>query len=211
LVVGFGNSGGEIAIDLYEQGARPSIAVRNPVNVVPREVFGIPILSLGLIQRLFSPAVADRITAPLIRALVGDVEAMGLRKLPYGPATQVRTHRRIPLIDIGTINLICRGQISVRPGLDRFDPGHAVFADGTRTRFDAVIAATGYRPRVDFLDANTPAIDREGRPRSSGGETTEPGLFFCGYHVSPNGMLREITVEAKRLAALIARESNRPV
>ena len=29
LVVGFGNSGGQIAIDLHEHGARPSIAVRS--------------------------------------------------------------------------------------------------------------------------------------------------------------------------------------
>src|SRR5690606_5581069 len=36
LVVGFGNSGGEIAVDLHEHGARPSISVRNPVNEIGR-------------------------------------------------------------------------------------------------------------------------------------------------------------------------------
>jgi cation diffusion facilitator CzcD-associated flavoprotein CzcO len=50
LVVGFGNSGGEIAIDLYEHGAEPAIAVRNAVNVIPRELVGIPILSIGILQ-----------------------------------------------------------------------------------------------------------------------------------------------------------------
>ncbi len=40
LVVGFGNSGGEIALDLWEHGAQTSMAVRSPVNVVPREVLG---------------------------------------------------------------------------------------------------------------------------------------------------------------------------
>ncbi|HYL72520.1 MAG TPA: NAD(P)/FAD-dependent oxidoreductase, partial [Candidatus Dormibacteraeota bacterium] len=34
LVVGLGNSGGEIAIDLCEHGAHVSLAVRGPVNVV---------------------------------------------------------------------------------------------------------------------------------------------------------------------------------
>jgi len=34
LVVGFGNSGGEIAIDLVEHGAATEIAVRSPVNVI---------------------------------------------------------------------------------------------------------------------------------------------------------------------------------
>ena len=32
-----------------------------------------------------------------------------------------------------------------------------------------------------------------------------PGLYFCGFYVSPTGMLREISLEAQRLARLIAR------
>jgi cation diffusion facilitator CzcD-associated flavoprotein CzcO len=40
-VVGFGNSACEIAIDLCEQGADPAMAVRSPVNVVPRDLLGI--------------------------------------------------------------------------------------------------------------------------------------------------------------------------
>jgi indole-3-pyruvate monooxygenase len=39
LVVGFGNSGAEIALDLLEQGARPAVAVRSKVNVIPRDLF----------------------------------------------------------------------------------------------------------------------------------------------------------------------------
>jgi indole-3-pyruvate monooxygenase len=34
LVVGFGNSACEIAIDLYEQGVTPFISVRSPVNIL---------------------------------------------------------------------------------------------------------------------------------------------------------------------------------
>src|SRR5207244_8183372 len=48
LVVGFGNSGGEIAIDLFEQGARPAIAVRSAVNVIPRDFVGLAILAWGI-------------------------------------------------------------------------------------------------------------------------------------------------------------------
>jgi indole-3-pyruvate monooxygenase len=43
LVVGFGNSGGEIAIDLVEHGAAATeIAVRSPVDVINRETLGLP-------------------------------------------------------------------------------------------------------------------------------------------------------------------------
>ncbi|HTE12504.1 MAG TPA: NAD(P)/FAD-dependent oxidoreductase, partial [Chitinophagaceae bacterium] len=67
LVVGFGNSACEIAIDLYEQGAIPSMAVRSPVNVIPRDILGIPILELSLLMSRLPPRVADMITAPLLR------------------------------------------------------------------------------------------------------------------------------------------------
>ena len=43
LVIGMGNTGAEIALDLAESGARPTISVRNGVHVVPRDLFGIPI------------------------------------------------------------------------------------------------------------------------------------------------------------------------
>jgi hypothetical protein len=35
-----------------------------------------------------------------------------------------------------------------------------------------------------------------------------PGLYFCGYHVSSTGMLREIALEAKKISASIARKRN---
>src|SRR4029079_8537650 len=67
LVVGFGNSACEIAIDLYEQGAVPSMSVRSPVNVIPRDIMGIPILRLSLPMSLLPPGLADKIIAPLMR------------------------------------------------------------------------------------------------------------------------------------------------
>ncbi|HEX3769044.1 MAG TPA: NAD(P)/FAD-dependent oxidoreductase [Puia sp.] len=39
LVIGFGNSACEIALDLHEQGAFPSMSVRSAVNILPRDVF----------------------------------------------------------------------------------------------------------------------------------------------------------------------------
>jgi indole-3-pyruvate monooxygenase len=204
LVVGFGNSGGEIAIDLHEHGARPTIAVRSAVNVIPREILGVPVLALGLVQRLLSPEIADRLNAPLLKASIGDLQPYGLRKLPYGPATQIRKHGRIPLIDVGTVALLKRGAITARPGVRSFQRGAVVFDDGSRTRFDAVILATGYRPRVDaFLSAGLDAVDSNGAPTSSGRESAAAGLYFCGYHVSPNGMLREMALEARRIASAI--------
>ena len=206
LVVGFGNSGGEIAIDLWEHGAQPSLAVRGPVNVIPRELFGIPILAIGIAQRWLPPRLADALNAPILRAVMGDLTRYGLRQPPRGPLSQIRREARIPLIDVGTIGLIKRGQIAVRPGIESFTEEGVTFTDGQQGKFDAVILATGYRPRVNaFLEGASDALDEHGTPSSSGCEASLPGLYFCGYYVSPTGMLREIALEAQRISAAIAR------
>ncbi len=45
LVVGFGNSGGEIALDLAEASIDVTLAVRSPVQIIPRDLLGFPILT----------------------------------------------------------------------------------------------------------------------------------------------------------------------
>ncbi len=206
LVVGFGNLGGEIAIDLYEHGAKPSLAVRNAVNVIPRELAGIPILAIGIVQNNLPVWLADAINAPILRAVVGDITKYGLRKLPYGPATQIRKDKHIPLIDVGTMELIRDGQIKVYSGVDEYSENRIKFADGREANFDAVILATGYRPRVnDFLQEVSSVLDKDGTPVSTGKESTMPGLYFCGYYVSPTGMLREIAREAKQISNSITK------
>jgi cation diffusion facilitator CzcD-associated flavoprotein CzcO len=43
LVVGIGNTGAEIALDLCEHGARVFLSVRRPQNILPREFLGTPL------------------------------------------------------------------------------------------------------------------------------------------------------------------------
>ena len=207
LVVGFGNSGGEIAIDLWEHGSQVSLAVRSAVNVIPRELFGVPILSIGILQSKLPSYIEDAINAPILRVAIGNITKFGLRKLPYGPITQIRRDRHIPLIDIGTMKLIKNGQVTIYDGIKEFTEEGIIFKDGKQAQFDAVILATGYRPRVNtFLTSVSAMIyDEKGTPLSSGYETKMPGLYFCGYYVAPTGMLREIGIEAKRICINIAR------
>jgi cation diffusion facilitator CzcD-associated flavoprotein CzcO len=203
--VGFGNSGGEIAIDLWEHGAKPGIAVRNAVNIIPREIFGIPILSIGIVQSKIPPKLADAINAPILRAVIGDITKYGLRKLPYGPAVQIRNDAHIPLIDVGTLQLIKDGHLEVYAGIQEFTGDGVIFLDGKQGVFDAVVLATGYRPRVNsFLNVDPTIFNQDGTPLHSGSDTSIPGLYFCGYHVSPTGMLREIGIEARQICASIA-------
>lgn len=215
LVVGFGNSGAEIAVDLYEQGARPALAVRGAVNVIPRDICGIPVVAIAACTAKIPPAVSDFLFAPLLSLAIGDITSLGLRKLRYGPQQQIARERRVPLLDVDTLSHMRDGHIAVYPGMVRFTETGVVFEDGRELTVDAVIMATGYRPALhEFLPAAARVTDAGGAPLVSGRESPLPGLYFCGFRVSRTGMLREIGVDARRIAGSIAtgrRGAGRPL
>jgi indole-3-pyruvate monooxygenase len=201
LVVGFGNSACEQALDLVERGAQVHLAVRSPVNVLPREILGVlPVLPLGMVMRHLPTPVADALAWPMVRMTVGDVTKLGLRKLPYGPNAQIARDHHVPLLDIGTMKQIKQGHITLHGDLDRFTEAGVHFADGSQLAVDAVVLATGYRAAVgDFLVGWEAVCDSAGTPTTSGAPTALDGLYFCGMYVSPAGMLREIRLEAARI------------
>lgn len=203
LVVGFGNSGGEIAIDLAGHGARPTLAVRGPVNVVPRRLLGTPIEDVaGLLERL-PTWLADIAGRAARRLRFGDVERFGLRFAPYSPSRQVAQRARIPLIDVGTIALIRRGTVRVRPGVASLDGRRVAFADGAREAFDAIVLATGYRAGFPAFLEPAHGLDTRLPLRLPVAE----GLHFCGMTVPASGTLARIASEARTIADTIAGRS----
>ena len=86
------------------------------------------------------------------------------------------------------------------------DTTEVVFEDGTKESFDAVIAATGYRPALSEFLAGADAIcdPKTGLPPKSG-EAVLPGLYFGGFFISPRGMLNQIRLHALHIARAIAR------
>src|SRR5262249_49418659 len=66
LVVGFGNSGGEIALDLADSRVDVMLAVRSPVQIIPRDLLGIPILSWVILYRRLPARLVDAINAPIL-------------------------------------------------------------------------------------------------------------------------------------------------
>src|SRR5580698_3646792 len=201
LVVGFGNSGGEIALDLANAGVDTTLAVRGPVQILPRDLLGFPILSWAILQQPLPARLVDTLNAPVLRLAVGSIEKLGLQRAAKGPRQMIEEDGRVPLIDIGTLAKIRDGSIRVRGGIDRFTPDGVVFADGREEKFDAVVLATGFRSDLRGLIPDVDGVlDEHGTPRVTGQATTAPGLYFCGHIVSPTGQLREIGIEALRIA-----------
>lgn len=208
LVVGFGNSACEIAIDLYEQKAMPSLSVRSPVNVIPRDVLGIPVLELSLLLKHLPPRVADIVSYPAMRLSIGNLTKLGLTKLPYGPVEQISKYATAPVLDIGTIKHIREGHIKVYGDIDFIETKTIFFKDGKSAEFDAIIAAIGYQRSYsdiagfdeERLEDLIVCVDKQ---KYFG----KNGLYFCGFWVSPTGQIREIALDAKKIAIHIATNS----
>jgi len=205
LVIGYGNSGAEIALDLAEAAVDVTLSVRSPVNVVPRELFGVPILAFPAAEQWLPPRVADALNAPLVRFAIGSLAAAGLTKAAKGPLQSIEEDGRVPLIDIGTLDAIRDGRIKLRGDIASIGRESVVFKQSPAEPFDTIILATGFRPNLRTLlpDAKD-VLNATGAPLVSGRATAEPGLFFCGAIPSALGQLRQIGIEATRIAAAAA-------
>lgn len=207
LVVGFGNSGCEQAICLHEHGALSSLSVRSGVNVLPRDILGMPVLEASKLTKWLPPKIADWINRPLIYFYIGDITQYGLQKHRYGPAEQLQKENRVPLLDIGTMRLIREGHITVYPNIQRIAGKTVLFEDGRTQDFDAIIMATGYRHNLRaWLDISEERLADLKQPIQKQRFVGQDGLYLCGFYLSPNGMLHEIAHEAQFIAQAIRRQ-----
>jgi cation diffusion facilitator CzcD-associated flavoprotein CzcO len=199
VVVGIGNSGAEIAVDLVEHGASSvSIAVRSTPPISAREIAGIPVQLLGMLLAPAPPALVDRIGSHLRLKATGDLTRFGLGREAWGPFTA----RRPPVIDAGFLELLTAGRIDARPAVESFTPDGVKFADGSEAGADVVVGATGYATGLETLIRTPGAVDHRGLPTRSGEAS---GLFFAGFAESPRGQLFESARSAGPLARSIER------
>ena len=205
LVVGAGNTGAEIALDLAERGAKPTLAVRAPVNVVPRDLLGMPIQLTSIRLRNAPLRLADGIGRLASRLAFGNLAPLGFPRPSMGPISAIKLRQRIPLIDVGTIAAIKRGEIVVKPGVARLTETAAVFADDSAAEVDAIVLATGFSAALAEFVAVADVLDDAGSPRDWRAGDACPNLFFVGYEVVPTGHLRQIAARAQAVAAEIAR------
>lgn len=206
LVVGAGNSGAEIAVDVAEGGAaQVFLAVRTPPAIVRRDLFGLPSQLLGIATAYLPVPVADRIARTLRRLSLPDLSGYGL-PAPARPYSDFLRRRVIPILDVGLVAAVRSGGVRVVAALERFEDGAAVLADGSRLQVDAVIAATGYRTALEPLVGHLGVLDERGEPLVYAAQEhpRAPGLHFVGYQLTLGGTLRLIGIEAKQLARTVA-------
>jgi cation diffusion facilitator CzcD-associated flavoprotein CzcO len=207
LVVGVGNTGAEIAVDLVEGGAaRVRLAVRTVPHIVRRSTLGWPAQYSGVLVRRLPVRFVDRLSRLQARAALPDLSAHGLPRPDTGLYSRVK-EGAIPVQDVGLIDAVRGGKVEIVAAVDSFEDGKVVLADGSRIEPDAVIAATGYTRALEGLVGHLGVLDERGKPAAHGGRTPAgaPGLYFTGYTNPISGMLRELARDAGKIAKAVAR------
>jgi putative flavoprotein involved in K+ transport len=187
LLVGAGNSGAEIAMDL---------AKTHKVYLSGREVGHIPFNIAGFPGRLF-------LVRLVIRGMFHHILTM---RTPMGRKFRSKMHGHgMPLIRTRP------GQLE-RAGVRRIGKitgirdGKAVADDGAEISFASVIWCTGFHSGFDWIDL--PVLDGHGTPRHRHGRSTDvDGLYFAGlpfqYAVS-SVLVSGVGRDARRVAGWIA-------
>jgi cation diffusion facilitator CzcD-associated flavoprotein CzcO len=213
LVVGMGNTGAEIALDLAEHGVATTLSVRSPVNIVLRDVLGRPTQETSLLLSRLPRRVGDALASFFARVSVGDIERLGLRRSAMSPLRELRELGRTPVIDVGTLARIRAGEIVVRPGIRRLHASTVEFVDGTTAPTDAIVLATGYRAGIDALFPGLEVpVDDHGLPTHVVGQGPLAGVYFVGFDTrQPGGLLRTIAMQAVAVGERICAGAAAPV
>ncbi|MFI8105974.1 flavin-containing monooxygenase [Streptomyces sp. NPDC086023] len=207
LVVGVGNTGAEIAVDLAAGGAgRVRLAVRTAPHIVRRSTLGWPAQRTGILCRRLPVRLVDRLGAAVGKLSVPDLSEYGLPRPETGLYTRVR-EGAIPVQDVGLIDAVRERRVEPVAAVESFEGAEVVLADGSRVTPDVVVAATGYGRALEGLVGHLGVLDERGRPVVHGARTPAgaPGLYFTGYTNPISGMFREMALDAERIAKALAR------
>ena len=159
LLVGAGNSGAEIAMELRGAG--------HPVMMAGPEVGSVP--------GWFQSPVGQVLVAPLL--FRGIFHRLLTESTPAGRRVKAKGHRAVPLIRTLPKHLAAAG-VERAGRVTRVLDGQPVLEDGRVLDVQNVIWCTGFHPGFSWI--RIPVFDEHGSPRQKRGVAEPPGLYFVG-------------------------------
>ncbi|XP_057744082.1 probable indole-3-pyruvate monooxygenase YUCCA5 [Arachis stenosperma] len=184
LVVGCGNSGMELSLDLCNYNASPSMVVRSSVHVLPREICGKSTFELAVMLMKWLPLwLVDKLLLILAWLVLGNIAKYGLKRPAEGPLQLKNSKGKTPVLDIGALEKIRSGDIKVVPGIKKLNGFSVELVNGEEHDVDAVVLATGYRSNVPCWLQEGEFFSKNGFPKSPfpNGWKGNSGLYAVGF------------------------------
>ncbi len=145
LVIGAGNSGCDIAVDAVHHARSVDLSVRRGYHFVPKYLFGKPSDTLNQ-GRPLPARLKQAIDTRVLKLFTGDPVAFGF------PEPDHRIYESHPVVNTLVLHHAGHGDLRVRKDVERLDGSGVVFRDGTRSDYDLIVLATGYRLHYPFVD-----------------------------------------------------------
>ena len=172
LVVGLGNSGADIACDAAVSADAAFVSTRRGYHFIPKHILGEPSDTTEWL-----PIWGERLLYSVMRPIViGDVRRWGLPKPDH------KLFESHPLLNTQLLHFLQHGDVTAKPGVERFEADEVVFTDGSRERVDLVVFATGYDFSIPYLPDGY--VDYTGhRPDLylNAFSRTRPGLYAISF------------------------------
>ncbi|KAJ4953635.1 hypothetical protein NE237_030467 [Protea cynaroides] len=184
LVIGCGNSGMEVCLDLCSHNASPHMVVRKAVHVLPREMLGFSTFGVAMaLLKWFPLRLVDKFLLLMANFTLGNTDRLGLRRPKTGPIELKNFTGKTPVLDAGALSQIKTGKIKVMEGVREITIRGAKFMDGQEKEFDSIILATGYKSNVPSWLKNCDFFTEEGMPRTPfpNGWKGVNGLYSVGF------------------------------
>lgn len=219
LVIGSGNSAAEIASRLAEHAKTVTISIRTPPHILPKSIFGIPLVGIGVATRALPRAWVDSLLYALRRLFIGDLTSHGLPFPESRVSQQFAKTQVVPILYYPFVEDIRAGRIRVIGPVKKISGKtiHAFDSIETQSReqtkettlsVDAIIAGTGFRTGIAELVQVPDITTFDGRPAALGDQEfpAAPHLYFIGYVNPLSGQLREIRLEAGKIATKLKKQ-----
>lgn len=164
VVVGNGNTGCELACEIGAAGAQAvELSARSGTWILPKRVNGRPAAEaapmmnpndpIPALFRLLPRTLREKLFARLgskmmAKRMGGRMQRLVELGMPAPPPDPLSKRATVcdPLLEA-----LESGSVVARPGIARAEGKELVYADGTRTRADVLIYATGYHLRYPYL------------------------------------------------------------
>jgi Flavin-binding monooxygenase-like len=198
LIVGGANSAAEIAVEVSAVAEWTLMSMRGGAHVLPHWIGRAPFDAGDVEPR-------NRLPRRLLNMIYRRRVAREIGPAPASwplPAHQLL--EGIPIISSDLFPAVRRGEVVVKPAIDRLNGDRVRFVDGSEEPLDHIIYATGYRISLPFLsssplsakDRDLPLYRRIAPPELG-------GLFFAGFVDAPGGLLPVVETQGQWIAAVL--------
>ncbi len=208
LVVGFGNTGAEVALDLSEHGVETYVVARGEISLVPRDLNGRPVQVTAKQLEKLPFGFGDWLGSQIRKIYFGNVKKYGIKVAKGHPAVLLKETGKTPLIDIGTITAIKKGQIKILPDIDYFTAKGVQFKNGQHIDFDSVILATGFHAKIEkLIERGQELLDKYNCPKGAIAAGYHKGIYFVGFdNYKLGGIIGTIVDDSKTVVEVLSDE-----